>query len=684
MSETNLTLDVLTALDAVVLEWQAEGWLNLLTPAPAWFTELYPETANLTHNYISPAISPFLENFLFDAEQTWAAGEGRKHASEFWTETCADGKEHHLRAVAFSVKERKLVLFSEVSGVFVDRQAILQRAREGALHIHALQRAEQKLRESETALARARDLAVQAARLKAEFLANMSHEIRTPLNGVIGLADLLLDTPLNTEQRGYAQTVQASAETLLRIVNDILDFSKIEAGKLELENIAFSINELADSVLNLFQRQAHAKKIQLTANIAGSVPPALCGDPARLRQILLNLVGNALKFTAQGQVEILFDATPDDNEIVLRCSVRDTGPGLSEEAQARLFQPFTQADSSTARRHGGTGLGLAICRQLANLMGGDIGVKSKLGHGATFWFTACLERATGPVESFDEPENARFAPETGGEPALALALEGGETAASHSAEARILLVEDNLVNQRVARKHLAYLGYQAELKSDGREALAALARQDYDLIFMDCQMEGLDGFAATAEIRRREGASRHTPVVAMTAHAMPGDRERCLAAGMDDYLSKPLRRTDFAAMLERWLPPGRRVETALAPAPEETAVFTLEILQQTIGWRQEDDPETFNEIIGIFLETTETRLDSLRAALAQGDWETVKSVSHTMRGTCSSLGIRRMEQLCQALEEAAAGSHPIQAKAFVSELDNQFMRVKNILAPVLG
>jgi CheY-like chemotaxis protein len=201
---------------------------------------------------------------------------------------------------------------------------------------------------------------------------------------------------------------------------------------------------------------------------------------------------------------------------------------------------------------------------------------------------------------------------------------------------------------------------------------------------MDCQMEGLDGFAATAEIRRREGASRHTPVVAMTAHAMPGDRERCLAAGMDDYLSKPLRRTDFAAMLERWLPPGRRVKTALAPAPEETAVFTLEILQQTIGWRQEDDPETFKEIIGIFLETTETRLDSLRAALAQGDWETVKSVSHTMRGTCSSLGIRRMEQLCQALEEAAASSHPIQAKAFVSELDNQFMRVKNILAPVLG
>ena len=427
MSGTNLTLDVLTALDAVVLEWQAEGWLNLLTlTAPDWFTALYPETANRTHNYISPTISPFLENFLFDAEIAWAGGAEQKHASEFWTETDAAGDEYHLRAVAFTVDGKKLVLFSEVGAIFVDRQAILQRAREGALHIHALQRAEQKLRESEATLEHARDLALQTARLKADFLANMSHEVRTPLNGVIGLADLLLDTALDTEQRSYAHTIQTSAETLLHIVNDILDFSKIEAGKMTLENIAFDPRALVESVVTLFQRQAHAKKIQLIAQVEPEVPPGLCGDPVRLRQILLNLIGNALKFTKRGRVEIhLATSAFGKDGVTLRGTVRDTGPGLSAEAQAKLFQPFMQADSSTARHHGGTGLGLAICKQLVTLMGGGIGVTSELGAGATFWFTAQLETAqpiAAETDLWAEREVGVHAPDIGAAAAPLLAL----------------------------------------------------------------------------------------------------------------------------------------------------------------------------------------------------------------------------------------------------------------------
>jgi signal transduction histidine kinase/CheY-like chemotaxis protein len=675
MSEASLTLDILTALDAVVLEWQPEGWLNLLTPTPEWFTALYPETANRSHNYIAANISPFLENFLFDAETVWAAGGQEKSASEFWTENSASGAEYHLRALAFTVNSRKLILFSEVGAVFADRQAILQRAREGALHIHALQRAEQKLRESETALARARDLAVQTARLKSDFLANMSHEIRTPLNGVIGLADLMLDTPLNAEQRGYANTIQSSAETLLRIVNDILDFSKIEAGKLTLESIDFDPRALTEGVVTLFQQQAHVKKLRLSAKCQADVPPAARGDAVRVRQILLNLAGNALKFTAQGQVELCLELSGADGDgVTLRWAVKDTGPGLAEEAQARLFQPFTQADSSISRQHGGTGLGLAICKQLATLMGGEIGVESQPGQGATFWFTARLEHSeltAAQAQMLGDLETGAglLLPETGENHLPALVLEDAETSPRDLPPARILLTEDNLVNQRVAQKHLAYLGFQADLANDGREALAALARQKYDLIFMDCQMAGMDGFTATAEIRRREGDNRRTPIVAMTAHALPGDRERCLAAGMDDYLSKPLRRTDFAAMLERWLPAA----SALAEAE-----FSLDVMEQAIGWTQKDDPVMFAEIVTLFCRAGEERLENLRAAIEQQEAATIKSLGHAFRGSCSSLGIRRLEQLCQALEDCAAS--PVQTKALLGELEHEFSRVKAILA----
>jgi signal transduction histidine kinase/CheY-like chemotaxis protein len=651
--ENSLTVDVLAALDAVVLEHHAEGLLALLTPAPDWFLRLCPDAANRSHPYVSSSVSPFLENFLVDAELLWDDDAGRKYASEIWTETLPGGDECHLRAVAFSWRGRRLILLSEVGSVFTDRQAILQRAREGALHIHALQRAEQKLRESEAALARAHDLAVQAARLKSEFLANMSHEVRTPLNGVIGLADLLLDTPLNDEQRSYADTLQASAETLLRVVNDILDFSKIEAGKLRVESVAFDPRALVAEVVALYQRQAQAKKLELTATVAPGVPPAVSGDPVRLRQVLLNLTGNALKFTAQGRVSVSLDAA----DATLRFTVADTGPGLSREAQSALFRPFVQGDHDTARRYGGTGLGLAICKQLAELMGGAIGVESAPGQGARFWFTARCEPADEAV--YDATDAPASAPDA----AARLVLWDEEDAPATLPTARVLLVEDNPVNRRVAQKHLSYLGYHADLARDGHEAVAAARQRAYDLIFMDCQMAGLDGFAAAAAIRRHETGARRTPIVAVTSHVLPGDRERCLAAGMDDYLSKPVRRSDFAAMLARWL-------------PDEAEQFSPAALYDALGFTPDEDPETFREVLTLFFQGADERLAALRAALADDDQAALKFTAHALRGSGSALGLARLERLCRLLEEAADGAQAIKAKALTGEIERELSRVR--------
>lgn len=677
MSENELTLDIITALDAVVLERQAEGLLYLLTPVSQWFAALYPETANRTHAYIAASISPFLENFLFDAELFWHEGQRLRYGSGFWTETDAAGNEHQLRAFALRVQGRKLLLIEEVSSIAADQQAILQRAREGVLHIHELQRAEQKLRESEIALQHARDLALATARLKSEFLANMSHEIRTPLNGVIGLADLLLDTSLDAAQSNYTRTIQASAETLLHIVNDILDFSKIEAGKMTLENVMFAPQTLFENLAALFQRQAAAKKITLTFEIDDDLPPLLCGDPTRLHQVFTNLIGNALKFTPTGCVAVSLLMRDDDGQqITLYATVADSGPGLDETAQARLFQPFTQADGSIARKHGGTGLGLAICKQLVELMNGSIGVCSSVGEGATFWFTVQMSRQSDLSDTgaanYEEETPARWTNED-----FAISLQNLQLPATPPPEsARILIVDDNAINRHVAEKHLSYLGHTADLANDGYEALHAARRKDYALIFMDCQMSGCDGFAATAEIRRREAHTRHTPIVAMTAHALPGDRERCLAAGMDDYLAKPLRRSDLAAMLERWLP---RAQTSISIAPNgnyapPATVITQETLENALGWTRAEDPLMFAEIISIFVHETKERLATLRESLEAADWAVVARISHALRGSSGTLGLERLAQLCWELEEAAGKMEHLRAKALLTDCEHLAQR----------
>ena len=375
--------------------------------------------------------------------------------------------------------------------------------------------------EAETELAIARDKAEAGSRLKSEFLANMSHEVRTPLNGIIGMTSLLLASPLDDKQREYATMAQTSGESLLSIINDILDFSKIEAGKLELELLDFDLQNVVNSSVALFSETAQSKQIRILHSIDSDLPSAVRGDPTRLRQVLLNLISNAVKFTSNGEVSIscVLKETRRDN-IKVRFEVRDTGIGISAEHQSRLFQSFSQADASTTRRYGGSGLGLVISQQLVKLMGGELRYFSEVGEGSTFWFTIPLEiRPDNVIETRRGPSERTDIREAG---------------------LRVLVVEDNAVNQQVAVGMLTKMGCIVDRALNGHEAVFAARQREYDVIFMDVQMPGMDGYEATRQIRASEGPNANTNIIALTAGAMEGDRERAIQAGMNDFLAKPI------------------------------------------------------------------------------------------------------------------------------------------------